>query len=291
MEIELVQGSQEWLDFRLNKIGASQIAAIMGLSPFSSRIDVYNEIKGLKTKSMTKSMQRGKDFESEALSVLETETGFLLRPAVFQNDELPWAFASLDGISLNEDLIAEIKVPGKNSFENMRREIPVYYQYQMQWQMLVTGIKKNIFMVYSENEFYMHSLDYDPILAEKLLECGRDFYENHILPCIPPEPEEDEPVFCDDPVFLDLQEKYVLCDACCKQFEATREKYKKAIIENFFDDTAVKGKLLVIKNQSRKGALDENAMLSDGIDLNKYRKASVNFPVIKLLKEEKNDSP
>jgi hypothetical protein len=45
-EIELVQGSQEWLDFRRTKRMASETPAIMGLSPWQKPKDILKAKRG-----------------------------------------------------------------------------------------------------------------------------------------------------------------------------------------------------------------------------------------------------
>ena len=288
VEINLEQNTEEWLKFRLNKIGASQVAAIMGICPFRTRLDVYNEIKGLRTQAMSQAMQRGRDLEARALHQAELIEDKLYRPAVFQHDLYPWAIASLDGIDLEETHIVEIKCPGRASFEKMKKEIPLNYIYQMQWQMFVTGIETCMFLVYSEEDFHFHRVECDKEMINELLEKAKDFYEEHIVPSIPPEPEEQEPVFCDDEDFKVLEELYVSFDNHIKNYTKMKEGIKKRILEDFYDDTAVKGTHLIIKRSIRKGLLDEEKMLIDGINLEKYRKPNVSFPVIKLLKDEKS---
>lgn len=288
-EINLIQGSEDWLEFRKGKISASMIAAIMGKCPFKSRLDAYLEIKGLKTQPVTTAMQRGRDLESVALETLENKTGLLFRPAVFQHDEYDWAIASLDGITLGNLIgasIAEIKCPGKSSFEKMKiHGVPISYEYQMQWQMFVTGIKKCHFFAWTEWDTYEVIIEEDFPLQQEMLAAAKEFMvllENET----PPDPEEEEAVFCDDEKFKDLEREYFNLDDEIKSLNVIKERIKLQLFDEFFDDIAVRGKFVIINRQSRKGSLDENKMREDGIDLTKYRKPTVTFPVIKLLKGE-----
>ena len=47
-KIELNHGSPEWLTFRKTGIGGSDAAAILGMSPFKSNIEVWEEKVGLR---------------------------------------------------------------------------------------------------------------------------------------------------------------------------------------------------------------------------------------------------
>ncbi len=139
-EIELVQGSQEWLDFRRTKRMASETPAIMGLSPWQKPKDILKAKRGEDAKA-NYAMRRGQELEPVARDVYQGIVG-LLRPAVFVSGDYG---ASLDGIDLFNELIVEIKCPMKGKASDLWKqaengEIPSHYAMQMQHQMMVTGI-------------------------------------------------------------------------------------------------------------------------------------------------------
>jgi putative phage-type endonuclease len=139
-EIQLVQGSQEWLDFRRTKRMASETPAIMGLSPWQKPKDILKAKKGEDAKA-NYAMRRGQELEPVARDVYQGVVG-LLRPAVFVAGDYG---ASLDGIDLFNELIVEIKCPMKGKASELWKqaengEIPSHYAMQMQHQMMVTGI-------------------------------------------------------------------------------------------------------------------------------------------------------
>lgn len=141
IEVDLVQGSQEWLDFRRTKRMASETPIIMGVSPWQKPKDVVKAKRGENAKS-NYAMRRGQELEPVARDVYQGIVG-VLRPAVFVADDYG---ASLDGIDLFNELIVEIKCPMKGKASDLWKqaengEIPTHYALQMQHQMMVTGIE------------------------------------------------------------------------------------------------------------------------------------------------------
>lgn len=140
-EVDLVQGSQEWLDFRRTKRMASETPIIMGLSPWQKPKDVVKAKRGENAKA-NYAMRRGQELEPVARDVYQGIVG-VLRPGVFVSGDYG---ASLDGIDLFNELIVEIKCPMKGKDSDLWKqaengEIPEHYSVQMQHQMMVTDIK------------------------------------------------------------------------------------------------------------------------------------------------------
>ena len=141
IELNLEQGSQEWLEFRRTKRMASETPAIMGASPWQKPKDVLKAKRGEDAKT-NYAMRRGQELEPVARNVYEGIVG-VLRPAVFVSGDYG---ASLDGIDLFNELIVEIKCPMKGKTSDLWKqaengEIPTHYALQMQHQMMVTGIE------------------------------------------------------------------------------------------------------------------------------------------------------
>src|SRR5580765_1008443 len=117
---ESIQGSEEWLQFRRNKIGASMAAAILGIDPWTTRLQLWEEIVYLQRKPVTAAMQRGKDLEGKAREWLSNLMGTKYEAAVLSSNEYPGIIASLDGFCELPDgnvAIAEIKVPNKDKHQ------------------------------------------------------------------------------------------------------------------------------------------------------------------------------
>src|ERR1700690_2844696 len=95
----LVQGTKEWLDFRKDKVGASDAPVIMGVSPWSTPLKLWEEKMGLRQpRKPTKSMEEGINNEEKARQMFEKETGIYVLPNVFVHPSLGWLMASFDGM-------------------------------------------------------------------------------------------------------------------------------------------------------------------------------------------------
>ena len=139
--VELEQGSKLWLDWRSKHCGASECAAIMGLNPWTSKLDLWREKCLGWTKEVNNAMRRGTAMEEQARNAYEFHTGYMVSPLVAEDDNYPFISASFDGVSNCQKRIVEIKC-GKASHKLAQHgEIPKYYLAQMNQQMYVAGVQ------------------------------------------------------------------------------------------------------------------------------------------------------
>ena len=150
--LQLVQGSQEWLEHRRKHRNASEAAAVMGVSPWMSPYMLWELKTGRRVQMVTFPMQRGTFLEPAARAAYEAETGIVMQPAVVVDGEYS---ASLDGITMAGDLLLEIKVPVKaRDSETWKAaeagEVPEHYRWQLEHQLMVSGAELGHFYVYGE---------------------------------------------------------------------------------------------------------------------------------------------
>ena len=105
--IQLPQGSPEWLAYRLAKRNASESAAVLGLSPWTTPYQLWLIKTGRLVQAVTHAMQRGTDLEPAARLAYEEQTGLVMQPQVLERGAYS---ASLDGLDLDGELVLEIKV-------------------------------------------------------------------------------------------------------------------------------------------------------------------------------------
>lgn len=101
---------REWLNTR--RIGGSDVAAILGLSPYRGPWDVRERLVDGRIEDRTDDdRERGHDLEPQILRRYVAETGTALyRPgrfAIFRREE--WATASVDALSKDNTLVVEAK--------------------------------------------------------------------------------------------------------------------------------------------------------------------------------------
>ena len=177
-QVYLEQGSQEWLEWRRGKRMASETAAVMGISPYSSPAQVRKEKQGRGRTFVTDAMQRGHDEEPRAREAYEAATGTLYQPGVFQYGDYG---ASVDGITLEGDQLLEIKTPAKGKESDRWQEvaegaISEYDYAQVQHQMMVTGAADCVFLVWSGEDYVSIVVPRNPEFFDKIREAWDEFW-------------------------------------------------------------------------------------------------------------------
>lgn len=148
-EVQLEQGSAEWLAFRRNHRMASETPAIMGLSQYQSPADVRAAKLG-KSAFVNPAMRQGTEQEPLARAAYG-EVYEPMRPAVFVDGDYG---CSLDGINMDEDTILEIKTPYKDAQNSdrwkaaRRGELTPADYAQVQHQIMVARVAGAHFMVW-----------------------------------------------------------------------------------------------------------------------------------------------
>ena len=150
--VNLSQGSAEWHAWRRDRLGGSDIAAVIGVSPFDghTRESVFAaKVRGVE-RPQNGAMYRGTVLEPWARDLYQRRFRVTAAPACVEMDGCAWAAASLDGLcasgaaipSGRVEWLLEIKCPGweLHSRTLMGVDPPDYYACQVQWQMLVAGV-------------------------------------------------------------------------------------------------------------------------------------------------------
>jgi predicted phage-related endonuclease len=100
-------------------------------------------------------MKFGRDMEPVLAKHVHERFGILPNEWLIANRDTVWHLATPDGLSLDHDLIAEIKTTGQD-WES--RSIPIQYRRQVQWQLHVTGASRCLFA-------WMLRIDVDGVFA------------------------------------------------------------------------------------------------------------------------------
>lgn len=192
------QGSTEWLMWRRGGVTATDAAAINGTSKWKTRLDVWKDKTDTTPPEQKSSsaMEWGHRLEpllrDKFAEVFETK----VEPSeLFHNDEHPWMLASLDGRAVVDGREAIVECKTAHSREEWFGEddseiIPLGYQTQALWQMMVTGIKTVYFSVLvSGSEWFYRVLVYDEDRAKELFQQCLELW-GHVCNKTTPEPQE-----------------------------------------------------------------------------------------------------
>jgi putative phage-type endonuclease len=140
--INLDQGSDDWLIWRQNGLGASDAPIVLELSPFKTAYQLWLEKTGLvKPKPQSAAMAHGHTTEPLVRERYIAETGKQIVPvaAVYDDEDAPYIRASVDGWNAETRHLVEIKCPMSGDSHRDAREgtVPDHYWMQIQHEMAV----------------------------------------------------------------------------------------------------------------------------------------------------------
>ena len=272
-EVQLEQGSPEWLAFRRNHRMASETPAIMGLSQYQSPADVRAAKLG-KSAFVNPAMRQGAEQEPIARAAYEAKFE-PMRPAVFVDGEYG---CSLDGINMDEDTILEIKTPYKDARNSDRWKAaergeltPADYA-QVQHQIMVAAVGGAHFWVWDAEtqEGILVPVEPNPDYWETIRAAWDAFW---------PTLTERE-----DGAWLDAATEYRAAkqalDAATEKAEAAKKKLLALAVGDFSQGGGVE-----VKKISRAGNVDWAAVqkkhLAD-VDVEAFRKKGTSYFEVKV---------
>lgn len=273
--INIPQGTIEWMEWRSNGIGASDIGTIMEVNPYQSPLMLYRKKNGFSESQVTNAMNFGKNQEAFARSWLEEHFDVKLDNFCAEDEENSFIKVSFDAINLEKGLLIEIKAPYSTaSLQKMKDgDISADYECQLQWQMMISGINKAYLAVWDGQECILKTFEADIELQQKMKEKAAAFW-NDLRRGIEPKPSEKD--------YIDLSNEYP------EDWKEKVERYKQAAQAKAEADKVLKElkpqfeKLgdnrnfllhdLKMTLCSGKESLDKNAMRADGIEMDRYMK-------------------
>ena len=181
----------QWLVNRRRGIGGSDVAAIMGLSPYRTPLDVYlDKIGEGADQPDNTAMKFGRLLEPVLLDLYQQETGQELIPVAvsYCHPQHDWMRASLDGATSTR--LVEIKTArsGDAWGEIGTDQVPDYYLLQVQHYMMVTGYTvADIAVLIGGSDFRIYTVYADTDLQQLLFDKERNFWLR-VLDRIPPDP-------------------------------------------------------------------------------------------------------
>lgn len=151
-----------WRMARQNSIGASDAAAVMGISPWKTEAQLWNEKANGKTLDFHNAdTVRGHRSESHILELYGIETGrkiFSGERIMLMSNHNPFMSCTLDGIDFTDDnnpIIIEVKSVKFSHVEWSDDKIPDCYFAQLLHQLAVTGWNEAILLVrFTRNEVW-----------------------------------------------------------------------------------------------------------------------------------------
>lgn len=181
-------GSDQWHAARAGGIGGSEIAAVMGLSPYESRFSLWHRKKGLiGPVEESPQMRWGKKHEPTIcaeFAELHPDAGVVPSPT-FAAAGRPWQIANPDRLLVGTEpgatrptalLEAKTARDDEGWGEEGTGEIPVWYRAQCIWYLDVLGVDRcHVAVLIGNFDYREYVVEYDPADALRMREAAAEF--------------------------------------------------------------------------------------------------------------------
>lgn len=237
--INTEQNTDSWLEGRKKIIGASEVPIIMGVSPHSTPRKLWAYKVGhpscVNKENQDWIFRRGHEKEDIARSKFEFKLGIELPPAVVKNSDLEFCQSSLDGFNLKEKKQVEIKLLGKEYWNDLKNNqtVPEHYMPQLQYQLITTGFEKTFFLgINDDNEIAYTSVYPNKKMIEDIINATTKFFYIYMAKReMPPLHKDDYDNVSDKEMQKSLDELNSI-SIQMKSLKAKKEDLRKFVEEN-----------------------------------------------------------
>jgi len=189
---------EAYLQERRKYIGASDVAGIVGMSPYSSAMKVwFDKVEGSSQSKENIPAELGlflepylrKKFVEKFKKNYDIDIATVELPYIISHDDFPFFTCTLDDTFIHPDTAQDCIIEYKSTSEYKKKEweteeteeVPVYYSIQVQWQLFVTGWERAfIGVLIGNSRFLIREIVRDEELIQSLKNKVLDFKENFI---------------------------------------------------------------------------------------------------------------
>jgi putative phage-type endonuclease len=173
---------EEWLEHRKQGIGGSDAAAILGMNPWRTPMDVWLEKTGEFTRNdeENEKMYWGTVLEDIVAREFMARTGLKVRRrnAILKHKQYPFMIANVDRLVVGQSAGLECKTAGQYSADNWAVGVPDYYIPQVQHYMAVTGHKVwYVAVLIGGQEFKYYKVARDDSFIRELIQAETAFWK------------------------------------------------------------------------------------------------------------------
>jgi putative phage-type endonuclease len=273
---ELAQNTEEWLKMRKDKIGSSDAPIIMGISPWRTPYQLWQEKLSLtESQIQNKAMSRGHQLEPKALSLVEQLTGLLLSPMIKFHTQHSWMMASLDAIDVEQKHIVEIKSPGQKDHQiAVSGQVPEKYFPQLQHQIEVCGVEFAFYFSFDGEDGILLKVYRDDKYIKNLISKEEQFYEYMQELVSPPLTQKDYQEI-NSSHWNSVTDEWKSISSQISRLEE-REKTLRETIISMCQDKNSKGNGINVSKSLRRGLVDYKKIPEiSHVNLDFYRKEPI----------------
>lgn len=186
--LDIAQQQQQWLEERRTGIGGSDAAAVLGLDPYKTALEVYLEKRGeiqAPDLSTNRAVQWGTRLEAVVADYYADVMGItLMQPAtILRHPDHEFVVGNLDRFSPERRLVLECKTAGlafnlEGWGESGTDLVPERYLLQCMHYLLVTGYDRaDIAVLIGGQDFRIYHVARDEEMIESMLPRYCEFWE------------------------------------------------------------------------------------------------------------------
>ena len=173
------QEGDVWHSMRREKITASDIAVILGVSPWSNSSDLWRRKVGfLGGIQQNSAMAYGTEMEPIIRDRVNKDRGTNYVPCIVLHGSEEWRMSSLDGYDEETNTLLEIKCA--NAVDHKKAKggtIPAKYTPQCMWQLHTAQLENLIYASFHQDEIVYVEVSYDPAYISEHLPAIAAFYK------------------------------------------------------------------------------------------------------------------
>lgn len=228
MKLVSYKSRADWLEGRKKGMGGSDVASALGLSPWRTPVELWQDKRGESEPQLTSdSMHFGTLLEDIVAKEFQERTGMKVQRVnyTFADGEDDWMRANIDRAIVNPDIsgnVRAVKEPqegqpfittdailecktasafsaplwGDSQEDEIKtgkivteHRIPLYYETQVQWYMRLTGVPVcYVAVLIGGNDFRMYKVDRNEEAITAIVEKCRVFWFDFVKSGVAPEP-------------------------------------------------------------------------------------------------------
>jgi putative phage-type endonuclease len=173
-------GSPEWHAARANGLGGSEIAAVLGLSPFESRFSLWHRKAGaIGPVDLNDEMEWGTRLEPAVAAKWDDnhpDARIHWWPGTYSRDG--WMIANPDGLSYRTDEVVELKTSpfGDGWGPDGTDEVPIHVRTQVLWYCGVLDyVAANVAVLIGGHDYREYRIEFDQDEFDLLRDEGAEF--------------------------------------------------------------------------------------------------------------------
>jgi putative phage-type endonuclease len=184
---------QLWLELRRGCITGTDIAALMGVSPYKTLTGVWLDKKGISGELVdNEAMYWGRALEDVIAKRYANDTGLELIKGDFQQKGI--VGGTVDFLAPDLDKIVEIKTAGIRQAaywgDSALESVPTQYLCQVQWYMgLHCKEKADIAVLIAGNDYRVYPITFNQDLFKMMRDIAEEFWSDYIIGNKEPAPD------------------------------------------------------------------------------------------------------